>query len=795
MPVGYAKMKVSPISLSLGEETLKSLIDLVDEGTPADQCLAIKALQAWQHPLARETFVKATRNDDPDVRVDALEALRSLNAGDLGDVFFWSLQNDPVGDSKVAAIRGLGPQDRDVAAPLLRKLIQDRCEEEVTWEDEVADWDDWLDIQKEAIRAVGKLGVEDAVSDILAAANDEFGQDLWIEALAAFADLGRSGLMALIDAGQSATELQRKRAARALEASMDSLAVKALDALSQDKSAEVRLAALETAIARKAPLADDRLIKDPSPAIRQFAAAKSPTIGNDDLLELATADGSKQVKLAAISRLSERHPTASQIAALLAHARTKLRSEPEGYVAALIQVLKRAGTSEIFDLLMEIREHNPNPEIQRAVADAMAHFTSPEALEVLEQSVSHRSQMVRLSTLASLAALSSGEGEIADNAAALLYLAARGDLVNAEEENKSGKEEVESEKQFSNRARDDEGGNRNRIVLDREGNVISQKPAEETVNLSDYRKQEDQLDNPEEAIEPETSELPEELEEGATEESAEVVAFPTNTLASILQSDEEQATFQEEKIELSGKDLKFLELAQSTLQKKRVRPDVAPNAALDVQRVSVRLIGEQQHPAFTSALLSCTNATDNELRASAFDAIARRAKQGVSLSEEEWNSLASLPPDNHPPARAAFFGLLAFSPTDVSGPRLQTALTDGETTDRVAALKLCSLLGKVPENLSDHLSSDSRSVRKAAINVAMECDQTEREEDILAAAFRESGALGAELSKGMTSRGACGLNDAILEGLTNACLAGGTRRIIALQVLSQAGSKAMAASA
>jgi HEAT repeat protein len=793
MPVGNAILDEPPTSLLLGEDTLKSLIDLVEEGAPADQCLAIKTLQAWQHPLARETLVKATRNEDPDVRVDALEALRSLGAKDLCDVFLWSLQNDPVGDSKVSAIRGLGLQDRGAAAPLLRKLILDRCEDNVIWEDEVADWDDWLDVQKEAIRAVGRLGVDDAVSDILSATNDEFGQDLWIEALAAFADMGRSGLMALIDAGQSATELQRKRAARALETSMDPLAVKALDALSQDKSAEVRLAALETMIARKAPLADGPLIKDPSPAIRQFAAAKSTTVGNDDLIELATSDESRQVKLAAISRLSERRLAEGQITALLAHARTRLRSEPEDYVAGLIQVLKHHCTAEVFDLLIEIREHNPKPAVQKAVADAMTHFTRPEALEVLEQSVSHKSQMVRLSALASLATLSSGEGEIADNAAALLYLAARGNLVKAEEEDNSEKE-AEEEKQFSNRAKDDEGSSRNRIVLDREGNVISDKPAEESVNLSDYRKQEDPSDSSEEVIEPETSELPDELEEGATEETAEVVAFPTNTLASILQSDEEQATFQEEKIELSGKDLKFLELAQSTLQKKRVRPDVVPNAALDVRRVSVRLIGEQLHPAFTSALLFCTKSTDSELRASAFEAIARRASQGVSPSEEEWNSLASLPPDNHPPARAAFFGLLAFSPPDVSGPRLQTALVGDEITDRVAALKLCSLLGKVPEKLAEFLRADNRSVRQAALNVAMECDQAGCEEDILAAAFRESGALGTELAKGMIRRGACGLNDTILAGLTTACREGGTRRIIALQVLSQAGVQATAIS-
>ncbi|MEM9631152.1 MAG: HEAT repeat domain-containing protein [Pseudomonadota bacterium] len=786
-PALHAKSEI----LTLNKDVQDNLLEIARTGTPSEQCLAIETAGVWKLSSAREVLLEATRNDDPDVRVDALQTLVALKEKGLGKDFLWSLENDPIGDSKVAAIRGLQSEDRDFVAPLLRKLVIDRCEDDVAWEDESADWDDWLDIQKEAIRAVGRLGIEEAVEDLISAATDEFGQDLWNEVLEAFAGLGRPGLLALIDAGQSQSERQRARAARALGASNDPLVIKALDALSQDTSAEVRLAALETLLERNAPIFDTRLIKDVSAQIRVFVAFKSPTVATDDLIDLAIADEDKSVKLAAIKRLTGRHPANAQVARLLDHAKAKLRSEPEDYISALVEVLGRSGTDEAFELLLEIKTRNPKPEIQRAVHTALANFERPQSVESLTDGVTSKSQMVRLSALASLACLSGKEGAVADNAAAVLLLAAHGELASEEEEarEKEKEKDQEPEKQFGARARDDEGGSKNRIVLDREGNIIPQESTEDPVKLSDYRKPDEEV-----AIEETDSDHPEASDatdpvETLQEQTAEVVDFPQNTLAAILQGDAEQASFEEEKIDLSDEDLKFLELAQSTLQKKRVRPDVAPSTAADIRRIAVRLIGEQQQPVFTQALLTCCSASDNELRASALTSLLRRAERGITPSDLTWKKLLSLPPDNHPPARMTFLELLAFAPRDTAWQRLDTALSGGNDADKIAALKACARLGITPDQLGDLLNSENRSTRQAALKFACEFEDSRCAPDLIQATFRESGALGSVLAKAICSRGVCGLSNEIFSRLKDACDEGGTQRLIALQILSQAGKE------
>lgn len=673
----------------LEADTLDILSEILEHGEPDEQCLAIKTLQAWQVSGARDLLVKATRSEDPGVRVVALEALVSIEATGVGDVFLWSLENDPTGAAKVAALRGLGPQDGDAAVALVRKLILGRSEEQAARKEETSDCDDWLDVQREAIRATGRLGLESAVPDILSAANDEFGQDLWNECLSALAALGRPGLMALIDVGQSPSELQRERAARALEASGDPLAVKAIEALCLDRSAEVRAAALEATVGRKLPIADWRLIKEPSPVIRKFVAEKSPTVGNVDLVRLATNDESAEVRLAAVRRLTERRPSPDQIADLLVHARTRLRSEPEDYILALVRVLERARGNGRLELLQDILEHDPKPAVQRAVAEALVAFDSPEVLDILKLLLAHENQMIRHSALTSLARLSYGEGAVADNAAALLFLAANGQL------------------------------------------------------LADH-------------------------------------AIP----------EMDQVAFQEEKFDFSEEDLIFLELVQSTLRKEGTLSIVTPEVAIDIRRIAVRLIGELDGQAFTVALLRCAQSSDDDLRTAAFDAVARRASRGVRLTDRGWEILNALPPDNYPQARSAFLAILSSMPAEVAETRLKQALQSGEAMDVAAALTVCGQLGQAPEELGSFLSSEDRSIRKAAIGLAFTCDQQAFADEVLNAAFSESGALGGVLAIELVKSGAGGLKTTLFKKLEKACRAGGVQRQLSLQVLSQIGRQA-----
>ncbi|MET1416519.1 HEAT repeat domain-containing protein [Roseibium sp. HPY-6] len=787
MTLDYSAVPDAIDTITLDQDIQDNLLKIAGSGSPAEQCLAIKAIGAWSFASAREALREALRNDDPDVRVDALQALVKLEEKNLGKDFLWSLENDPVSEAKVEALQGLCLEDRDLAEPLLRKLVLDRCEDTVAWEDDVADWDDWLDVQKEVIRTIGRLGIEEAVEELLSAANDEFGQDVWREVLEAFAGLGRPGLLALIDAGQSPDVRQRERAARALGGSEDAMAVKALEALARDAQEDVRLAALETLLERGADPNDQQMIDDASAKIRAFAAAKSPTIGTDDLIGLALADEDKSVRLAAVTRLDGERLNASRTAKLVSHLRSAVRSETVEIVCALVTVLGRSEHEDALDLLLDIQKHNSKPEIQRAVLSTLANFARPEVLEPLTDGITSKSQSVRLSALASLADLSEGDGSVADNAAAMLLLAARGDLAPEDsEQNKDQDNENEEEKQFGARARDDDGGSKNRIVLDREGNIVPQEETEEPVRLSDYRKPEatDELEGTPE----ETDDLPEPVENGIEqEETAEIVAFPQSTLAAILQGDEEQAQFQEEKIDLSDEDLKFLELAQSTLKKKRVRPDVAPNTAIDIRRIAVRLIGELTHTAFTSVLLEALEARDDELRTAALTSLSHRHSKGVLLELSEWARMSEMPPENHPPARAAYLDLLSCAPADHAHPVLENALEDEDNTVRVAALCSFEKRNVVPERIPAFLRSVNRETRRAALGFVCRKGDPGMIDGLVDATFDESGALWAELALLLGRTGPSFFTERVLEKLDQACSEGGVNRQIALQVLAALG--------
>ena len=795
--LGNTAVPLSSDVLTLQKDLQENVQQIVQSGTPEEQCLAIKTVGAWKLPSARDVLLEATKNDDPDVRADALETLVKLGEPGLGETFLWSLINDPIGESKIAALKGLTTDDRDAAGELLRKLAVECCDEDVAWDDEGADWDDWLDVQKEAIRTIGRLGLEDAVEDLLSAANDEFGQDVWREVLEAFARLGRPGFLALIDAGRSPSDRQRARAARAFGLSDDPFVLKALDGLSQDGDAGVRLAALETMLERNAPMPDERLIKDTDAQIRAFAASNSPTIAADDLIDLAMNDETKAVKLAAIARLCDCEVTSAQSAKLLEHTRTKLRSEPEDIIAPLIEVLGRSGTDEAFELLLEIGSRSPKPAVQRAILASFAHFEKPETFELLTEGITAKSQAVRLSALATLAALSREDGVVADNAAAVLLLAAKGDLASEEDEadEKAENDTGDAGKQFGGGAREDDGASRNRIVLDREGNIVPPKEeTEDPVDLNAYRTKDDggeggALDEPIEAFE---GEAPLEALEGGAENGAEIVAFPQSTLSAIMQGDEEQAAFEEEKIDLSDEDLKFLELAQSTLKKKRVRPDVAASTAQDIRRIAVRLIGELKHSVFTPMLLALLDTRDDELRVAAFNTLTSRCAKGVVLSDDDWAAMDKLPSENQPRVGAAFLKLLTYAPEAVAMPHLNAALSSNDSSIQAAALDTCMTLNVLPDEIWTMLASENRGARKAALKCVCAFCGTESADVLVQAAFKESGALSTELCNAVLRRGSCDLSDTVLAKLQEACATGGVERIIALQMLSGIGAFAIA---
>ena len=141
---------------------------------------AIRALasQGAGDTRSRQALLSAILDEDPDVRTDAMHALANEALAKDASVFRTSLEGDPVREVKLAAIHALANLKDEPSVPFLRDLMLSRCEDRVAWEDELGDWEDWLDIQVACIQALGQIGATDMIEDMFDALNDEFGQTL-----------------------------------------------------------------------------------------------------------------------------------------------------------------------------------------------------------------------------------------------------------------------------------------------------------------------------------------------------------------------------------------------------------------------------------------------------------------------------------------------------------------------------------------------------------------------------------------------------------------------------------------
>lgn len=766
-------------------DVVGTLIDLVRTGIPAEQCLAISALASWATSDGRDVLIEATRFEDPDVRVDALEALAALGADDLGETFLWSLTNDPVGDAKVAALRGLGPQDAQAAEALLRSLLKGRSDEEVAWEDDTSDWDDWLDVQKEAIHAVGRLKLETAVGDLSAAANDEFGQDLWPDVLEAQALLGRSGLLAIIEIGQNPSARLRTRTAKSLVQANDPIAGEALLALARDTDPDVRLAASEALFARGEALPSDLLMQDPDARIRHFVVTKADDLTTKFIADAALNDKAEDVRLGALSRLRSTELTEGFETSFLESLGTKLRGASTALLSHIASLAGCMKAPEAAALLIDIDDHNAAPGVRRAVISALAKHPCEASLERLSSHIPNDSQMVRLAALAALSEISKTEGDVADNASALLLMALLGGFApdaaegNADEDRTA----VTDDEQSSAKARNDNPRGTRRIKLDRDGNILSpDEPAgeDETVDLAKYRRKEGDPLSVDLATIAESD-----TADAISPETADIVAFPTSTLSAITQTEEDHVEFVEEKIDLSPRDLEFLELAQKTVSKKRVRPDIVADVALDIQRIAARLSGEQPRGAFVDGLLACLESRDTELRRGASSALLTLAENGHYPTIPQWETIHALPPEADPVTRAQVTRLLGVSTDEKAVNRLYREVNNKEPGVQIAAIETLSDGGHIIEGLQHFLSAVNRSVRCAAACAAIKPPQSVDPTAVVEAAMQESGALVQPISHQLVCNRETPTGKAVLKALVDECATRGARRMIALAMLKE----------
>jgi HEAT repeat protein len=271
------ELSVSSVSGNIAELPIKSevisgLRDLLKNGDEADKCNASRALGNIGAAEAVDDLVSHLHDEDVDVCIDAAEALGRLRAHKVVPQLLESLKNDPDGELKTTIVKALGEIQNEQAIPLLLQIAESQPEDMIM--DSNEDWDDWWDMQQQAIIALGNMRVEQATDMLARLLQSDDVLDIEQDILKALVRIGVKGEAAVIEQLTSASAQTRRRAALALIESSSAESLKALAKALTDNSEDVRLYALQALVKRKASKylsAIELLKRDRSEKVRQAA--------------------------------------------------------------------------------------------------------------------------------------------------------------------------------------------------------------------------------------------------------------------------------------------------------------------------------------------------------------------------------------------------------------------------------------------------------------------------------------------------------------------------------------------
>ncbi len=392
---------VSPERSGASDDILSLVAAALDDGSDVVRCAAAQVLASLGDQTVAERLVSALLDEDPDFRVDAMGALVRCARHQDADAVLESLTGDPETDVKRAAIRVLAKLKHDAALPVISSLAQDRCEEEIAWQDDTIGWDDWNDVQPEAIEALGELGSEDAVSALCEVHASEWGVELEPSVFAALARIPGTGIQTLTNHAMATEGRSRARAFSALSKADPSLLAPLVAILKDGEDVDGRLLAVGALSGDQDALADMAL-RD-SAAIVRRAALKALSPPCSDTASAALSDEDETVRAAALDQLClcESGPDNADILANVeawaGAAESPLACSCVGYLA------DHPGPNSLA-VLTALAENPDRPQEARVASlRALSGFDDPVALDTLASLIIDPTRQVRLAALTSLA--------------------------------------------------------------------------------------------------------------------------------------------------------------------------------------------------------------------------------------------------------------------------------------------------------------------------------------------------------------------------------------------------------
>lgn len=405
------------------------LIHHLETGNDVLRTGAVRALSQQTHdlttdPRIRNVLLGALMDEDVDVRTDAMVALTEIADASDVDVIRNSLIGDPVREVKLAAINILTRLKDEKSILVFANLVTSRAENEFEWEDENDVWDDWLEIQTAVIGALGELKATQTIPVLMAARDDEYGQNLDVAVFQAFLNMGDEGVAQLIEIAQSETGTARKRALEMLAKANSDVMFEHLDFLLQDESSDVRRLAIPL-INSTSKTAADLVLKDLDPVIRLEALAYHGA-ENERLVISALVDADEGVLAKALSMLESPLPNKLNDAIISNMPAWLSLSGSQLCIAALGVYPKLTNTNAVDPLLKLARDVDKALEVRLAAIDALAECKDEAATQRMIGFLGNESQQVRVKAATYLASFAKAEDEAAIQA---LILAADGLLL------------------------------------------------------------------------------------------------------------------------------------------------------------------------------------------------------------------------------------------------------------------------------------------------------------------------------------------------------------------------------
>ena len=372
----------------------------LQSGNDVLRSAAIRALPAFiEDPeVLRAQLGDALLDPDPDVRSDAMEAF--ANIADHTDAPFLrrSLEGDPVLEVKLAAIDGLTRLKDRNAVELLRALVLSPDEDRVAWEDEASDWEDWLDVQVAAIRALGYLNVAEAIDDMMAARDDEFGQTLDNPVFDALAQMGETGVDWLLAIVKTEGGLAGQRAMDVLTRMSPDTFAGYPDILLEAQDARIRALATRV-LPPDHPSLEVMVLTDPDEEVR-IAALTHAAVLRPDLPQRALADRAPRVQAAALDLLTPPEDEGLRTA-IADNMLAWLKQAPPVLMRAAAKRLPDIAPDRSKDALLTLIADTSSPlDARVAAAHALGRLEPPVPADTLRPLLANPAKQVRARILA-----------------------------------------------------------------------------------------------------------------------------------------------------------------------------------------------------------------------------------------------------------------------------------------------------------------------------------------------------------------------------------------------------------